>query len=223
MLTPEEAAFLRQSGLRILPIYNGATPSSVTGGFVSGVNDATAAIQRASTLGVPGGVAIYADIEPAWVPTRDWFIGWWITFAFSPYNEGIYFNSQAVSPFTQPYSDAFALRATITSVPLVAALPQVLALPPGINPLRDTFLWAQFPQVPAMADFSGCPTAPEAMMRSYAPGRHASNPAGVVLWQFKINCLPFPLVGDIHGPVPLNKGMIDHDLATVRGFSLMWQ
>jgi len=152
-LTPQEANFIRQASCKILPIYRGAIPTSVAGGFLAGVADANNAILQATDKGVPAGVTIYADIEPGWVSSRDWFIGWWITFAFSTFNEGIYFNSQAVSPFDQPYRDAFVLRSTITSQPQVAVLPQVLGLPPGTNPLRDTFLWAQFPQVPALPTF----------------------------------------------------------------------
>jgi hypothetical protein len=219
LLTAQEAAYLHQMDCRILPIFRGAT---VGGNFAQGMADAAAAIQHATALGIPANVVVYVDIEPAWTPTRDWILGWWIAFAFSQYSDGIYFNSQDPSPFKQPYMDAWAMRNTIASFPPAAVLPQILALPPGTNPLGDTFLWAQFPQVPAFRDFSGCPTAPQSMKMSYAPGLHPSNPAGVVVWQFKINCLPFPLLGNIHDPVALNTGTIDNNLATAKGFSLMW-
>jgi hypothetical protein len=120
----------------------------------------------------------------------------------SPYYDGIYFNGQTNSPFNQPYKDAFALRGTL----------------PDVYP---TYLWSQFPQSPNFADFRGCPTAREALLKTFVPITHPSNVANTMSWQFKINCLPFPLVSDIHGPVPQNKGMIDNNLATPGALSLM--
>ena len=43
----------------------------------------------------------------------------------------------------------------------------------------------------------------------------------VRVWQFKINCLPVPVV-DTHASVPVNRGKIDHDLARHGLLTAMW-
>jgi hypothetical protein len=200
-LTAAEASFILGRGCRILPIYRGAGPVSVAGGRHTGQADAAKAIAQAERVGVPPGVVIYVDIEPNWAPVRDWFLGWWDGMAPSPYNDGIYSNGQATNPFSRPYAEAFVAR----------------------DPdARATFLWAQVPQHANPAEFRGCPTAREALRSTYAPVRHPSNAANTVLWQLKINCLPFPFPGDIHLPVAVNQGRIDNNLALPQAVDGMW-
>lgn len=241
MLTPAEVTFLAARQCKILPIKNGLD-NVFGGGLREGVKAATDAASTATTLGITAGVVLYADIEPGWAPTRDFLLGWMLGISASKYQDGIYMNPQATSPFLKPYADAFAVRDTIAAAvsagadfssaandaikgyAAVAADFPALASLTAFKPSR---LWSGYPQVPNMMDFSGCPTAPEAMRRTYAPILAPTNGAATVVWQFKINCLPFPATPDIHSALPVIGGkqaigQIDNDLATLEGFANMW-
>jgi hypothetical protein len=112
-ITAAEGAQLHTWGLRILVIYNATlnSPNSVQGGVPEGQNDAQIALQAAKALGIPTGVAIFADVENTWAVTSDWITGWATTIAADPsgYVPGFYCNSnKANSVFAASYCTAVA-------------------------------------------------------------------------------------------------------------------
>jgi glycoside hydrolase-like protein len=203
-LAAGEVTYLHNLGVRVLPIYNGAGPVSVAGGRASGQQDATNAINQATSAGVPGGVTIYGDIEPGWSPSQDWFLGWWETFAPSQYYDGIYCNPIVGNPFRTAFEGAFDQRPVQT--------------PPLTD---DSYLWSQQPQVPNLAGNRGCPTGRIGRSNAWAPALPTRSQNTVGLWQFKINCLPFPGTPDVAAGFTGN-GKIDNDLATGFALDRMW-
>jgi hypothetical protein len=86
-LTKEEVALLHQQGIKILPIFNHFKEAV---GYDRGVAEAKEAIAYAQKLGIPKGVAIFADIEPTYPVDEAFIRGWVDTLASSPYKPGIY-------------------------------------------------------------------------------------------------------------------------------------
>ncbi|MFC0300966.1 glycoside hydrolase domain-containing protein [Virgibacillus soli] len=86
-LTKEEVEFLHDENVKILVIYNHV--SDVTG-KKQGIDHAKQAIKLAKELGIPEGVAIFADIEPDYPVNTAFLEGWYETLADSPYEPAIY-------------------------------------------------------------------------------------------------------------------------------------
>jgi hypothetical protein len=162
-ITAAEATQLHTWGLRILVIYNATsnTGSSVQGGITQGQNDANKALTAAKALGIPGGVAIFADVENTWAVTSDWITGWATTIAgdAAGYVPGFYCNSNNNSSvFADQYCAAVA----------AAALP----------PFPNTLLYSSNPATNGAANF-------------YRPGAVAPTATACqtpTLWQYAISC-----------------------------------
>ena len=86
-LTVDEANFLHEQSVRILPIHNHFTNAT---GYDHGVAEAQEAIGYAEDLGIPNGVALFADIEPGYPVTSAYMEGWYDTLSDSAYEPGIY-------------------------------------------------------------------------------------------------------------------------------------
>ncbi|MDR4949708.1 glycoside hydrolase domain-containing protein [Neobacillus cucumis] len=86
-LTKEEIDLLHKQGIKILPIFNHFTDAV---GYDKGVAEAKEAIAYAQKIGIPKGVAIFADIEPSYPVDEAFIRGWVDTLANSPYKPGIY-------------------------------------------------------------------------------------------------------------------------------------
>ena len=235
MLTAPEVAFLGARNCKILPIKNGLD-SVMRRGLKEGLQAATDAATAATALGIPNGVVIYADIEPNWAPSRDFLLGWMLGISASNYTDGFYMNPQPNSPFLAPYKDAFDVRdaiatatasgatfgdAAASAISTYAAVAPLFPALSSLTAFKTSWLWSAYPQTPNFADYRGCPTSPEAMHRAFTPIIAPTNGAATAVWQFKINCLPFPPPKDIHD-APTGPGQIDNDLATLDGFAAMW-
>ena len=194
----EVEALTKLSGgdCRILIAYNGThnSPHGVGGGEVQGLNDAKKAIAAARAVGVPGGVMIFADIEPGWKCKRAWFDGWFQGMLMSEYAGmgGIYENPLAwnAKNFRDPY-----IAAVQGDSPIVLADPS----------FKKRYLWSQQRikgcKFPLHIDFDFVPAEPEGL-------------SGVtVVWQYAINCLK---------PTGGRNGLIDMDLANQAGYDVMW-
>ena len=166
-LTAEEEKFLHDKGCRILVVYNGTrnSPRSVQGGFAEGANDANKAIAAAQTLGIPGGVWIYADVESGWTPTPEWFEGWSDTMLNSQFGGagGIYGNPHKTNAanFNVPYCNAFNGDPNMRGTDQDAA-----------------YIFSSEPE-------PGCTTAAQAP--EFAPDMPPCNP-NTVIWQYAENC-----------------------------------
>ncbi|ULT56623.1 DUF1906 domain-containing protein [Neobacillus drentensis] len=86
-LSKEEVNFLHQQGIKILPIFNHFKEAV---GYQNGVAEAKEAIAYAQKIGIPKGVAIFADIEPTYPVDEAFIRGWVETLNSSPYKPGIY-------------------------------------------------------------------------------------------------------------------------------------
>ena len=86
-LTTEEAALLHEQGAKILPIFNHFTDAT---GYENGAAEAKEAISYAQKIGIPDGVALFADIEPKYPVDEAFIRGWVETLLESPYKPGIY-------------------------------------------------------------------------------------------------------------------------------------
>jgi len=174
-LSTSEAAFLHDRGCAILPIYNRTVYQrngpAWAGTFADGVMDATDASTVAASLGIPAGVWIYADIEPAWPNvSTNWILGWWCVMA-SPYRPGLYCTLQ------NKYSNAVTLIRS--------------AQPPPNMSFIDLIRWCSIPNIDAMSyvwsfnPHRGSFTQPPAW-GPLAPPQCASH---VKLWQYCANAL----------------------------------
>jgi len=86
-ITKEEAAFLHEQGVKILPIYNHFTDATT---YEGGVAEAKQAIRLAGEAGIPEGVAIFADVEPDYPVDAEFLRGWTATMLESSYVPGLY-------------------------------------------------------------------------------------------------------------------------------------
>lgn len=86
-LSKEEVNLLHKQGIKILPIFNHFKEAV---GYENGVAEAKEAIAYAKKIGIPKGVAIFADIEPTYPVDEAFLRGWVETLASSPYKPGIY-------------------------------------------------------------------------------------------------------------------------------------
>nr|WP_263324711.1 glycoside hydrolase domain-containing protein [Neobacillus sp. Marseille-Q6967] len=105
-LTPEEVNLLHQNGIKIIPIYNHFTNATT---YENGVAEAKAAIAYAQEIGIPEGVAIFADIEPTYPVDEAFIRGWVETLLKSPYKPGIY------GVFTNDSTLTAAFQAAVTN------------------------------------------------------------------------------------------------------------
>ena len=159
-ITAPEVAFLRARGTKILLIYNGAknSPQSVQGGVDRGQADGKAAVNAISTIAVPQGVAIFADIESSWTVTPEWIQGWVIAIRDRGYVPGLYGDCQPSATFAKAYSSAISLDSSV----------------------ETCFLWTMEPE-----PFSDCRAGTNAP--AYAPAS-PSEGVRVDLWQYKEGC-----------------------------------
>lgn len=102
-LTKEEVDLLHRQGIKILPIFNHFTEAV---GYDKGVSEAKEAIAYAQKIGIPKGVAIFADIEPTYPVDEAFIRGWVNTLASSPYKPGIYGVITTDSELSAAYQDA---------------------------------------------------------------------------------------------------------------------
>ena len=86
-IMPEEVELLHGQGIKILPIYNHFTDATT---YDRGAAEAQQAIEMAGELGIPEGVAIFADVEPTYPVDAEFLRGWTETMLASQYEPGVY-------------------------------------------------------------------------------------------------------------------------------------
>ena len=171
-LNKKEADFIfshSKSACRILPIYLIKPPGDLQGAESAGVHHAHVALALAADLavGVPEGVALYADIEPSYKVSKDWIMGWWKTMASSGYagRGGLYVNP--LWPIlSKPYCDALAQWNKEQ------------------NPATPAYLYSQQPQ-------QGC-RFPPALNFAWQPAEPDCAPGSAMVWQYQIHCFDTP-------------------------------
>lgn len=121
-ITKSEAERLHSKNIRILLINNQFENAT---GYKNGVNEAKQGIKLADQLGVPKGVAIFADIEPTYKVDSEFIKGYFDTMNKSKYIPGIY----GVFSNEQQLTIAFS-KATKENNKI----------------MKETILWSAYPQ-----------------------------------------------------------------------------
>lgn len=99
-LTKEEIAFLHKHEVKVLTIYNQFHNAE---GYEHGKAEANQAIKLANQLGIPAGVAIFADVEPTYSINDGFLKGWILTINHSKYQAGIYGVFRPYTSLTNAY------------------------------------------------------------------------------------------------------------------------
>ena len=179
-LTRREVQFVfSESGgdCKILVIYNGASPADVRGNAATGAGHAQLAVRWAEAIGVPSGVRIYLNIEPAWRPSAAFFQGWWTGMKTSRYAGmgGVYANPDFVT-ISAPYAEALE------------------ALSPADRFCTTRYHWSTRPGVgtPRPSGLSAMAFRPRRLGNVRASLRRVMDQTPwndpTVLWQFARNC-----------------------------------
>ncbi|OLS33985.1 glycoside hydrolase domain-containing protein [Bacillus sp. MRMR6] len=115
-LTADEAAFLHNQGIKIIPIFNHFTDATT---YEQGIAEAEEAIAYAENLGIPQGIAIFADIEPGYPVDEAFIRGWVDTLLDSPYHPGIYGVFRSDRDVTAAYQAAAANSQTVADETII--------------------------------------------------------------------------------------------------------
>ena len=174
-LSKGEVRYLLDRGCRILPVFRAEIPTE-NSTLADGKSAAIKAITAAEALQMPGGVFIYADIEPDWKPSVDYLLGWCKEMMGSKYGGagGFYCNNWSLSHFMRSYQKAFDSMAMPTKERMIN-------------------LWCQHPAKTCSASAI-----------SFSPELPAFHKTGPVVWQYAINCLKFNLNGKPIGLIDMN-------------------
>lgn len=136
-ITSEEVELLHSNDIKILPIWNHFEDAT---GYENGRNEAERAIAKAEELGIPDGVAIFADIEPNYPVDSEFIRGWHEVLFNSNYESGIYGVFDADAELTEAFEEAAGNNSSI---------------------LERTYLWTAAPS-PGVTSESNAPEyAPE--------------------------------------------------------------
>ncbi|MBG9588739.1 glycoside hydrolase domain-containing protein [Cytobacillus firmus] len=145
-ITPEEAELLQGNDIKLLVIWNRFNDAT---GLENGQSEARAAVQLAKELGIPEGVAVFADIEPNYPVDSSFIKGWFQAMSESPYEPGIY----GIFDKEQALRKAFD-QAAAENTPL----------------LENTFIWTAAPNKGITAQAQAPEYKPEAPDNSLIAG-----------------------------------------------------
>ena len=101
-LTKEEIAFIRNKGMKVLPIYN---VFSEAVGYSKGQIAARNAVYNARRLGIPNNIALFANVERFFDVDEAWIRGWVESLYPTGYRPGIY-HDPTEGAFAQEYCKA---------------------------------------------------------------------------------------------------------------------
>ncbi|TMW70195.1 DUF1906 domain-containing protein [Alteribacter natronophilus] len=130
-LTVEEIRFIRENGMRLLPIYN---DFRVALGDRRGRTAARNAIFNAQRLGIPEGTFLFANLERFFDIDAAWLIAWVDAFLDSGYRPGFY-NDPVQGDFNAAFCQAVeAEPAVLNQSVLWSAEPEPGTLPQAEAP-----------------------------------------------------------------------------------------
>lgn len=145
-LTADQVELIHSEGAYILPIYNHFNDAT---GYDNGVTHAEEAIRMAEELGIPEGVALFANIEPIYPVDAEFILGWYETMEASSYESGVY-------GLFDPDSDIFAAYNS--------------AAESNEDLLENNVIWTSYPNVGITVEDEAPEFAPEAPEGSLAYG-----------------------------------------------------
>ncbi|HZG73494.1 MAG TPA: glycoside hydrolase domain-containing protein, partial [Chondromyces sp.] len=145
-LTANEIELLHSNDINILVIWNHFTDAT---GYENGQNQAREAIQEAKELGIPQGVAIFADIEPNYPVDSEFIRGWFEVMNDSEYAAGIYGIFDAERELSQAFQQAAQSNKDL---------------------LENTYLWTAAPNTGITSESNAPEYQPEAPENSLIAG-----------------------------------------------------
>lgn len=101
-LTEQEISFIRNKGVKLLPIYNSLQEAK---GYWKGRAAANNAVFHAQELGIPKGIPLFANVEQFFQIDDKWIQGWTEAIVTSGYISGIY-NDPVTGGFNQAFCNA---------------------------------------------------------------------------------------------------------------------
>lgn len=111
-LSADEAALIHAQDMRIMVLEADFGHDS---GYSNGVYIALRAVTRARELGIPPGVAIFADLEPGSKVDASWLVAWYSVMVDAGYVAGYYANPYADRNFNAPFCSAVSRFPAIAS------------------------------------------------------------------------------------------------------------
>lgn len=145
-LTSDEVELLHSKEINILVIWNHFTDAT---GYENGKKEAQQAINKANELGIPDGVAIFADIEPSYPVDAEFIKGWSEVIAGSNYSSGIYGIFDAERDLYKAFEKAASEDKEI---------------------LENTYIWTASPNVGVTSEANAPEFKPEAPKNSLVSG-----------------------------------------------------
>lgn len=145
-MTAEEVKLLHENDIKVLVIWNHFTDAT---GYENGKKEAEEAIKKAEELGIPEGVAIFADIEPSYPVDSEFIKGWSEVMANSSYSSGIYGIFDAERELYKAFEQAAAEDGSI---------------------LENTYIWTASPNEGITSEENAPEYKPEAPKNSLVGG-----------------------------------------------------
>lgn len=145
-ITAEEVKLLHENDIKVLVIWNHFTDAT---GYENGKKEAEEAIKKAKELGIPEGVAIFADIEPSYPVDSEFIKGWSEVMASSDYESGIYGIFDAKRDLYKAFEQAAAEDKSI---------------------LENTYIWTASPNEGITSEANAPEYKPEAPKNSLVGG-----------------------------------------------------
>lgn len=145
-ITPEEVELLHSNDIKILPIWNHFNDAT---GYENGKSEAEQAVKKAEELGIPEGVAIFADIEPDYPVDSEFIKGWFEVVSSSPYESGIYGIFDGEKELTAAFNEAVKNNGSI---------------------LEETYIWTAAPSPGITAQSKAPAYKPDAPKNSVVGG-----------------------------------------------------
>ncbi len=128
-LTREEITFIRNKGMKVLPIYNVFTEAL---GYANGQLTARNAVFNARRLGIPDNTALFANVERFFEVDEAWIRGWVESLYPTGYRPGIY-HDPIEGGFSTSYCEAVGKNNQIAVQSILwSAEPE-----PGVTKERD--------------------------------------------------------------------------------------
>ncbi len=134
-LTIQEISFIRNKGVKLLPIYNSFQEAK---GYRQGRIAAAHAVFHARELGIPKGIPLFANVEQFFQIDGDWIQGWTEALVTNGYKSGIY-NDPVTGDFNQAFCNAVKGNEKIKMLTILwSAEPELESSgprnPPNYNP-----------------------------------------------------------------------------------------
>lgn len=132
-LTRKEIVFIRDKGVKLLPVYNAFREAT---GYSAGRQSANDAVFNAENLGIPKGTPLFANIEKYFKIDAEWIQGWTDAILESGYKSGIY-NDPTSGDFNKAFCAAATRNEKVKQNILWSAEPEIAPSGPQSPPAYE--------------------------------------------------------------------------------------